>query len=134
MEVTLILCDAAQAVEGKLYILGGGWTMVKVNPGEAVTMGLGAIVTVDWNETNQPFDVKVELQLEDGPVVTINEQPIMMGALLEVGRPPGTKAGSQMNASLAFPLMPLPLAPGGYVWVVTINDEEKARRPFLVMH
>jgi hypothetical protein len=132
MEVTLILCDAAQAVDGKLYVLGGGWTLVRAAANDPVTMGLGAIVSIDWNETNQQVEVKVELQTEDGPTVVIGEQPIVLGAMLEVGRPPGVKAGSQMNAALAFPLMPLPLEAGSYVWVLTIDGEEHARRPFAV--
>ena len=108
-------------------------SIVRVAPDDPVTMGLGAIVGIDWTETNQPLDVKVELQMEDGPTVVIGEQPIVMGAILEVGRPPGIKAGSQINAALAFPLVPLPLEAGGYMWVLTIDGEEHARRPFTVI-
>jgi len=33
IEATMLLCDSAQAVGGKLYILGGGWTMLaKIQP------------------------------------------------------------------------------------------------------
>ena len=27
MKILLMLCDAAQAVDGKLYVLGGGWSI-----------------------------------------------------------------------------------------------------------
>ena len=32
MKVTILLADAAQAVEGKLYILGGGWSITGPDP------------------------------------------------------------------------------------------------------
>jgi hypothetical protein len=32
VKVTMLLADAAQAVDGKLYILGGGWTITGPDP------------------------------------------------------------------------------------------------------
>ena len=32
MKVTMLLADAAQAVNGKLYILGGGWSVAGPDP------------------------------------------------------------------------------------------------------
>ena len=29
MDVTMLLCDAAQESGGKLYILGGGWSIIR---------------------------------------------------------------------------------------------------------
>jgi hypothetical protein len=48
----------------------------------------------------------------------------------EVGRPPGVKPGTGQNAPLALRFNALPLAPGGYSFVVLIDDEEKARVSF----
>jgi len=33
VKITLLLCDSAQAVGGKLYILGGGWNIISPPPG-----------------------------------------------------------------------------------------------------
>ena len=32
MKVTILLADAAQAAEGKLYVLGGGWSITGPDP------------------------------------------------------------------------------------------------------
>ena len=32
MKVTILLADAAQAVEGKLFVLGGGWSVTGPEP------------------------------------------------------------------------------------------------------
>ena len=32
MKVTMLLADSAQAIEGKLYILGGGWSITGPDP------------------------------------------------------------------------------------------------------
>ena len=37
MKITLLLCDHAQEVGGKLYVLGGGWSIYRGTP---VTMAL----------------------------------------------------------------------------------------------
>lgn len=130
MEVTFVLADAAQAIDGKLYLLGGGWTRVITKPGEPIPMALGVIVSMDWTESNRAVVLEVSLQSEDGKTVTVGGTAIRIPAQLEMGRPPGVRPGSPLNAALAMPLPALPLEPGGYVWVLTVDDQEYARRPF----
>ena len=50
MRVTLMLADSAQAVEGKLYILGGGWSLVGPEP---TPMAIALKIEVPWDETNR---------------------------------------------------------------------------------
>jgi hypothetical protein len=40
---------------------------------------------------------------------------------LEVGRPPGLRAGSDLDTAFAFPVL-LPLEPGHYRWEIKIDD------------
>ena len=42
MDVTLLLCDFAEAVNGKLYVMGGGWNVLFA-PGQPVTMSVAAV-------------------------------------------------------------------------------------------
>ena len=50
----LMLADSAQAVDGKLYILGGAWNMLRFPSFPASLMvGIAVAIDVDWNETNQ---------------------------------------------------------------------------------
>jgi hypothetical protein len=46
VKVTLLLADAAQAVEGKLYLLGAGWRFIGPAPQPTA---LACLFEVDWN-------------------------------------------------------------------------------------
>ncbi|MEK6720587.1 MAG: hypothetical protein AABZ33_07965 [Chloroflexota bacterium] len=123
MKLSFLLCDSAQASEGKLYILGAGWNFT----GPQVTpMALALLVEVPWNEANLQHQVVIELHDEDGQPARIGPeaQPLRIETQLEVGRPPGHPHGTPLNVPLAINLGPLPLTPGGrYVWVVSIDGE-----------
>ncbi len=68
MKVTLLLCDAAQVAEGKLYCMGAGWTQTGPGP---TTMALGIIVYVPWDRTNAALQLVLELREADGTVVRL---------------------------------------------------------------
>lgn len=121
MKLTFLLADAAQAVEGKLYVLGGGWVFIGPQVGP---MALALLVEVPWGEANQKHQVAIELQDVDGQPLRIGPeaQPVRIEAELEVGRPPGHPAGTPFNVPMAINMGPLPLPPGGrYIWVVSID-------------
>jgi hypothetical protein len=125
MKVTMMLADSAQAVGGKLYILGGGWSITGPLPSPSA---IAALVSVPWNETNRKHRVKVELLDEDYRPVTVptpeGPQPMLISGEFEVGRPPGIMAGSSIEVPFAFNIGAIPLAPGRrYVWKLTIDDK-----------
>jgi hypothetical protein len=49
---------------------------------------------------------------------------------MEVGRPPGIKPGSDLNAPVAFAFNGVNLPVGGYRWELWIDDKQKAIAPF----
>ena len=51
MKVTILLADAAEAVNGKLYVLGGGWSITGPDPSP---MALAIKIEVPWDQSNQP--------------------------------------------------------------------------------
>lgn len=123
MRATVILCDAAQAVDGKLYILGGGWSFIGPQVGP---MSLAILLEVPWPAANQPHQMHVELQDPDGNPARVGPegQPIAFDAQIEVGRPPGHPHGTPFMVPFAVNLGPLPLQPGQrYVWVVSVDGE-----------
>jgi hypothetical protein len=131
MNVTLILADAAQEVGGKLYILGGGWSVTGPEP---TPMALAIKIGVPWDQANRRHQFKIMLLGEDGERPQILEpatgQPqavdFEFGGDLEVGRPPGLPPGTEIDAAMAVTLAPIPLIPGrGYVWRLEINGESK---------
>lgn len=125
MKVTMLLAEAAQAVEGKLYILGGGWSIIGPDP---APMAIAIKIEVPWDQANRRHTCRLELLDSDGQPVTVDtplgEQPVVIEAGFEVGRPPGLKAGTPLDLPLAINLAPLSIPPGGrYEWRLTIDGE-----------
>jgi hypothetical protein len=88
------------------------------------------LLVVDWNETNQQFQMRADLVDSDMQSVTIQttlgEQPIALEAQIEVGRPPGLPHGTSVRVPFAAGVGPLNLTPGQrYVWRVTINGQHE---------
>jgi hypothetical protein len=122
-KIVMLLADSAQAVNGKLYILGGGWSMT----GPAPTPSALAIkFEVPWEAANRKHKVRIELLDSDGQSVLVpgpeSPQPMLVTADLEVGRPPGLAQGTPLDSPFAINIGPLPLRPGRYEWRCTIVE------------
>jgi hypothetical protein len=132
MRATMLLCDAAQETGGKLYILGGGWTNL-LQPDAPVNMALAIILHFEWNEANRQHPIEITLQTSDGEVFEHTEgQPLRVTTAVEVGRPPGLKPGTEINAPLASAFNGISLPTGGYVWILRTGEQLLARSPFSV--
>jgi uncharacterized protein DUF6941 len=125
MKVTMLLCDAAQAVNGKLYVLGGGWDLTGPKPSPSA---LAIHVAVPWDEANRHHRLRLALVTDDGQPVLVpgpdgEERPMEITADFEVGRPPGHRAGTPLPVALGINIAPLPLKPGSrYEWHCSIDD------------
>ena len=123
MKVTMMLADSAQAVGGKLYILGGGWSAIGPEP---TPSAIAIKVEVPWVEANVKHKLVVSLLDDDARPVQIGDQIIEVKGEFEVGRPPGLPAGTPLDATLAINIGPLPLEPGKrYVWRLSIDGESR---------
>ena len=125
MKVTMLLADHAQAADGKLNIIGAGWTIVGPGP---VPFAIAILFEVPWDRANEEHAFRLELVDSDGDAVLMStpdgEAPVMIEGQFEVGRPPGVKRGTALPFPLALNLGPHPLAPGGrYEWRLTVDDE-----------
>jgi hypothetical protein len=131
VKVTMLLCDAAEAVGGKLYVLGGGWSMT--NPTTARS-AIAIYIQVPWDQTNFSHRFRLELLDADGqPVQSPDGQPIFVEGNFEVGRPPGMKPGTPIDVPLALNVGSMMLAPDNrYEWRLTLDGEtnEAWRLPF----
>ena len=126
MKVTLLLADAAEAVNGKLYILGGGWSVMGPDP---APMAIAIKIEVPWDQGNDVHKLHLRLVDADGqPVLaesTEGEVPVVLDADFETGRPAGMKPGTPLDLTMAVTLGPLPLDPGSrYEWRLTIDGKE----------
>jgi hypothetical protein len=125
MKVTMLLADAAQEVGGKLYILGGGWSIAGTNAPSAIAMKFD----VPWDRANIPHKLTLELLTADGEAVLVpsadgEQAPLRIEAQLEVGRPPGLKRGAPIDAAMAVNFGPLPLEPDArYEWRLSIDGQ-----------
>ena len=124
MKVTLLLADAAQAVDGKLYILGGGWSLIGPGP---VPMALALKIEVPWTEANHQHLLRIALLDEDDRPVIVptptGDQPFELRAPFEVGRPAGLALGTPLDVTLALNMAPIPLQAGRrFVWRCFINE------------
>jgi hypothetical protein len=125
VQVTLLLADAAQEANGKLFILGGGWSLT--GP-DVPPMAVAVKIEVPWNEANRRHSWELVLVDADGQAAVLQgaegREELRVGGDFEVGRPPGIPPGSDIDMPLAVNIGPLPLRPGQrYAWQLWINGE-----------
>jgi len=125
MKVTMMLADAAQAVGGKLYILGGGWSITGPDP---IPSAIAIKIEVPWDQANRPHRILLSLVNADGQPVMVptpeGERPFEIAGQFEVGRPAGLAPGTPLDAIVAISLGPMPIPPGGrYTWRLSIDGD-----------
>jgi hypothetical protein len=125
----LLLCDHSEAVNGKLYLTGGGWNVLRLPelPHEwSFSIGLG--IDVAYHETNDPHELVVSVQDPDG-----QELGEGLTANFETGRPPGLPQGQEQRLVMSIAATATFAAPGPHAAVVQVNGEELARSRFYLM-
>ena len=129
MMATMLLADAAQAIENKLYVLGGGWSITGPDP---TPSAIAIVLKVPWDEANARHDLRIELIDADGRPILVGSpedqgKPVVIESHFEVGRPPGLRPGTPIDLAFAVNISPLPLPPGGrYEWRLTIDGHSEA--------
>ncbi|HET9289039.1 MAG TPA: hypothetical protein VFO26_15910 [Gaiella sp.] len=137
MRVTMLLADFAQVSDGKLTVVGGGWSLTGPEP---VPFGIAILIRVPWDQANQRHVMRLELLDADGIAVDMDTddgtQPVVFfdDFPFEVGRPAGLKPGTPLDFPVAVNSGPIPLDPGRYEWRLTIDGEadDEWRLPFTV--
>jgi len=125
MNVTMLLCDAAQVADGKLYILGGGWSMTGPDP---VPSAVALKIDVDWHEAEAAHHWELFLEDADGRPVLVDTpegaQPVEVRGEFTVAHPPGVPEGTPNDVALAINLGPIPLTAGSrFAWRLVIDGE-----------
>ena len=121
--VTMLLADAAQVADHKLYVLGGGITAVGPRP---QPLAIALLLSVPWERANQSHQWTLELLDEHGRPVPDTEDPVAVRGRFEAGRPAGLKPGSPLAVPLAISFATLPVSPGSsYVWQLQIDGRSR---------
>ncbi len=80
-----------------------------------------------WGKANQPHAIVLALVNEDGePFLDVNRTPVRIEGQVEVGRPPGVKHGSYLEAPLALKFPGIAFDPGGYRFEFYVNGSLEA--------
>jgi hypothetical protein len=126
-----MVADAAQVVDGKLYVLGGGWERLSVQQLPVTrTIEIATRVVVAWTETNRKLTFQLQLVSEDGETL-INPAAT---PTVTVGRPAHLREGSDQAVPLVLKVSGVAIKdPGRYVFVLTYEGEEIARTAFEVI-
>lgn len=124
------LSDAAQVTAGKLYVLGGAFDTITARSFPAVHRSLAVVLVAEVGPGDRNRDLPIRIQLldEDGAEIGVESQ-----GNLRVGAPSALPAGASSLVPLvsAFGNLRFPAA-GGYVFVITHEDEEIGRIPFRI--
>ena len=137
MEINALLCDHAEAAEGKLFINGGAVNLLYVQPQppHVISIFVAAVVHVPYTATNQPHTVTVRLVDEDENAVSpwVPDGAPAPGSVemitsFNVGRPAILPPGESQTVPLAFGLQGLPLSRlGSYTFVIEIDGSAEKR-------
>jgi hypothetical protein len=112
----MLLADAAQVSDGKLYVLGGGWSVTT----GVVPSALAIKIEVGWNEANEEHKLAIRLRDSDGSTVLD-----LATQTFEVGRPAGLPPGTAIDHVLAIQMGPLAMLQAGerYIWELEIDGQ-----------
>ena len=125
MNVTMLLADSAQVAEGKLYILGGGWSLSGPEP---VPSAVAIKVEVDAHEFDRTHHWELFLEDADGKLVQFDSpegaQTIEIRGDFLASAPEGVPLGTPVDVPIAINLGPIPLSPNSrFTWRLVIDGE-----------
>ncbi len=121
----MLLADSAQVADGKLYILGGGWSVTGPEP---VPSAVVIKVSVDVPEFHVAHHWELFLEDADGQPVRFETpegvQPIEVRGDFNAAEPIGVPVGTPVDVPIAVNFGPIPLAPAArYSWRLVIDGE-----------
>ena len=121
----MLLADSAQVADGKLYVLGGGWSITGPEPTpSAVAIKVG----VDSHEFNASHHWELFLEDADGQPVRFEtpegSQIIEVRGDFSATAPNDVPVGTPVDEPIAVNIGPIPLVVGSrYTWRLVIDGE-----------
>lgn len=116
----VVLGDYAQAVQGKLHLIGGGWNLWHAQQyPNVVHFGLGIGILVPWSLTNRKHGFRFVIRASEGAELANG------GGEFEMGRPPGTPPGMTQRVVIGLSGELQLSEPGTYEIIVTAASDEK---------
>lgn len=123
----VILADRAEAVNGKLYMMGGAWDRMWVADfAQQQFLSIATGIVVPWNATNQPHKLTIRVETQDANEIAT------LSLNFNAGRPPFLGHAESQRIPLAFQLAIRLPEPGAYVIKAFIDDYESNKTVFYV--
>jgi hypothetical protein len=122
----MILADGAHAAGGKLYILGGGWSVMGPRP---TAMAIGLRFEVPWDDSDRDHEWQLVLVDADGRPVMCSEHgthALRHSGRFRTRRTLDARPGVPLDFVVAIDAGVVSVPPDGrYVWVLTVDDETR---------
>ncbi|MBF6590393.1 MAG: hypothetical protein IVW57_07655 [Ktedonobacterales bacterium] len=125
--VLLLLANHVEAVNGLLYMSGGGWTdhrraVPRGGQPPPTHLGIGLGVAIPWHETNQPHEITIQIENDDATLTVARVE-----AQFNVGRPPNLPPGSEQHVMMGLPLDVVFPDAGGYRVVAQLDGDGEVK-------
>ena len=122
----MLLADGAHAAGGKLYVLGGGWSVTGPGP---TAMALALRIEVPWDGTEEDHTWHLALVDADGRAVMCAQHgthPVERTGRFHAHRNADSRPGVPIGFVLTVDAGLVSVPPGGrYVWVFTVDGETR---------
>jgi hypothetical protein len=124
----LVLTDAGEALNGKLYALGAGWNALRFPElPQQYGFGIGLGVDVPWDATNQRHNLALHVEGPDGERLADDFE-----LEFEAGRPPGAIPAQDQRMVISLGTQQTFGTTGPHAVVVTVDGREIGRSRFYV--
>ncbi len=118
----LILADRAEVINGKLYMMGGGWDRLNLlDVSQPVGFALAIGVLIPWSALYRDHRLRIALEDEDGVQLTELRAAMNIGAPAEVTIGQSFRAMFALNVGWKLP------GPGTYRVVAGVDDGDEKR-------
>lgn len=122
----LILADHVEALNGKLYMMGGGWdTMTIQNLELPAPLSVACGVVVPYNETDEDHRLSLAVRTPDGPDIA---PPLEI--TFRTGRAPTLQRGANTHIPFAIRAQFVFPGPGEFAIVASLDDRADGARTF----
>jgi hypothetical protein len=119
----LLLADRAEAINGKLYLMGGGWDRLWVGDfGQTQTISFAVGIVVPWSATHGEYRLTIIMTDDDETEVGSAQLGFRPGAPAQMERTESQKVLAAMT------MQPKIERPGTYTLRAMINDDMNPER------
>jgi uncharacterized protein DUF6941 len=121
----LLIADFAQAIEGKLYVMGGGFNqLLLADFGLPGRFYFGAILHIPWEDSNRRIPIEGFLQTVDGERL----EGFRLHGDIQTGRAAEATPGTASVVAIAGPVEFSVAGPGDLQFLLRFGGDQRSQR------